>query len=574
MPHPSRTLLATILGLALASAPFAGAQEASFGEVVDVALVEVEVWVSDSAGNPVAGLSAADFEVFEDGAPVVISHFREVQGATEREQVIPLLEPQATPQQIPRRVPVRAPGHLVVYFDQNHLRPGTRKRMIQDLRLVLVAEEVAPERVLLLSQADRLRTVAPFGSSLRKLEEALDELESTGAQGFQNRLEKRQELTQLQELWQENPDCNRFLRTALALVERYAAEQGAEVQKTLSNLETATIFLAGLPGVKTLLYVSDALEISPGVDLFAYVDAICPTQGRNTSIGVLSSRLRDEFTRLSRQANAGRVTFYTVQSQGLEVDFLSGADQTMIEFQGGGTVGFESTLRNNQREGHFVLADETGGRTVVNRNRFLPELRGIASSMNNYYSLAYAAPHGGDGEFHRIEVKVRDGKLNLRHRLDYRDKDADDRLADRLESTSFLGYISNPLDARVGAGEARPWNRKLVSLPVHVQVPVARLTFLPHGGTPTAQVTIRIAARNTETNKVVYHHKVQRAPRPAAKVEALDFSAVFKLEKGIYVLAAGLRDDASRESSFIRTFIDLGEAENDSDKKTRRRDRR
>lgn len=570
--HPLHFLRKTcLLTLALTVATAsAWAQEASFGETVDVQLVEVEVWVTDQDGIPVPGLSVEDFIVKEDGKPVTVSHFREVQGAPQQTASAPPLEPKATPQRLPRPAPTRAPGHLIFYFDQNHLKPATRNRMIQDIRLFLVSGEVAPQRVLILSQSERLETVAPFGSSLPKLEQALDRLEALGANGGRFEAEKRREVLQLQVAWREDADCNRFLPNALSQVNRYANETGARVQATLGNLETATIFLAGLPGVKTLVYVSDSLETAPGNDLMAFVESLCSTAFRSTTTGTLSNRLRDEFTQLTQKANAGRVTFYTMQAKGLGLDFLGGADQQMVEFQGGNEGGFESALRNNERGGHLVLADETGGETILNTNRFLPQLKGIARVMDSYYSLAYEPPHGGDGGFHRIKVTVPGKKVNVRHRLDYRHKDADDHLADRLESTSFLGYSSNPLGMRIGIGEVRPWSRNRVSFPVHVQVPVDQLTFLPHGGRPTAQVTIRIAARDTETDKVVYHQKVQQTKRPPAKVQAIDFSAVFKVEKGNYVVAAGLRDDASRESAFIRTFVDLREQDESKGKKRRR----
>ena len=48
---------------------------ASFFAPVDVPLVSIEVFVHDRDGRPVPGLAIEDFEVFEDGNPVAISHF-------------------------------------------------------------------------------------------------------------------------------------------------------------------------------------------------------------------------------------------------------------------------------------------------------------------------------------------------------------------------------------------------------------------------------------------------------------------------------------------------------------------
>ena len=60
----------------------AGAQEtppvvtgASFGDSVDVTVVNVEIYVRDREGNPVRGLTADDFRVEQDGEPKPISNF-------------------------------------------------------------------------------------------------------------------------------------------------------------------------------------------------------------------------------------------------------------------------------------------------------------------------------------------------------------------------------------------------------------------------------------------------------------------------------------------------------------------
>ena len=57
-----------IFAALLVAAAAAQDAPATFGETVDVELVNVEVWVTDNKDNAVTGLTAADFEVREDGA--------------------------------------------------------------------------------------------------------------------------------------------------------------------------------------------------------------------------------------------------------------------------------------------------------------------------------------------------------------------------------------------------------------------------------------------------------------------------------------------------------------------------
>jgi len=50
-------------------------------EKIDVSVVNVDVTVTDRAGNPVRGLTRDDFEVFEDGRPQPITNFYAVEHA-------------------------------------------------------------------------------------------------------------------------------------------------------------------------------------------------------------------------------------------------------------------------------------------------------------------------------------------------------------------------------------------------------------------------------------------------------------------------------------------------------------
>src|SRR5689334_1328441 len=96
MRHHSRPFALVLLTLALAlSAPAAhakpakppeppsttansAAEQGAYFENVNVDLINVEVFVTDKAGNPVKGLTQADFQILEDGRPVTISNFYSV----------------------------------------------------------------------------------------------------------------------------------------------------------------------------------------------------------------------------------------------------------------------------------------------------------------------------------------------------------------------------------------------------------------------------------------------------------------------------------------------------------------
>src|SRR5262245_15207259 len=49
----------------------------TLGETIEVSIVNVDVFVTDKAGNRVRGLTKDDFEVFEDGVKQPLSNFAE-----------------------------------------------------------------------------------------------------------------------------------------------------------------------------------------------------------------------------------------------------------------------------------------------------------------------------------------------------------------------------------------------------------------------------------------------------------------------------------------------------------------
>ena len=67
-----------------------------------------------------------------------------------------------------------------------------------------------------------------------------------------------------------------------------------------------------------------------------------------------------------------------------------------------------------------MLADETDGRAIVNRNNLLPGLSQIVSDQSAYYLLGYTSSVAPtDGEFHEIDVEVLRDDVRVRARRGY-----------------------------------------------------------------------------------------------------------------------------------------------------------
>ena len=65
----------------------------------------------------------------------------------------------------------------------------------------------------------------------------------------------------------------------------------------------------------------------------------------------------------------------------------------------------------------YVLADQTDGRAIINRNNLVPGLQQMMRDSSTYYLLGYNSTRSPtDGKFHEIDVRVRHDDIQVRHR--------------------------------------------------------------------------------------------------------------------------------------------------------------
>ncbi|HEX6641592.1 MAG TPA: hypothetical protein VF215_10795, partial [Thermoanaerobaculia bacterium] len=77
----TRRRTVAVLSLLLILTTAIRAQIPSLGETIEIAIVNVDVIVTDGAGKRVRGLTREDFEIYEDGKLQPLSHFAEYQGS-------------------------------------------------------------------------------------------------------------------------------------------------------------------------------------------------------------------------------------------------------------------------------------------------------------------------------------------------------------------------------------------------------------------------------------------------------------------------------------------------------------
>jgi VWFA-related protein len=566
--RPTAGPLAAALLVASAIAPYAArAQDAPPAgaapavERMDVIVVNVEVWVTDKDDIPIRGLTASDFEILEDGKPMPITNFSEI-GAEPGSARSPYATSPAAPPGGPVPPAPQAepdePGQLVVYFDQLHVTPMGTRRLLNDLKSFLASGPTPPERVLILRQSFDLFTEAPFGSTRQELEAALARLSESATLGA---ADARFGLSRLQDAWaiaQERPNpCRDFAVSARSEIATHIAAVDRGATATIENLQRTAQLLAALPGHKTLIFVSDSLETRPGAELVRFASNLCGGERELAELSHMgdAAQLIRRLQDFAEEANRNRVTVYPFQPSGIQGPSMMGPEQGSVDFFA--SSGVDSLLRSVRRDGLVELARQTGGRTVFDRNRFDDDLLRLGTDMASYYSLGYSPGRTTATGNHIIDVRLR-GTLaknaRLRHRLGYRDRESEDVLQERLEGALAFGAMRNPLGVRLAVGTLGKADKGKYGMPLHVLVPTTAITFFPQQSGERARLRVAIQASNPKTRK---REKLEQSFSPGrpASAQTLDLRLLLRLPEGVHVVAVGVRDELTGESSVVATTV-------------------
>lgn len=569
----SRSLALLAVGIVLAggavlsqsrpAAPPAATAIEAFGETVDVTVVNVDVYVTDKQGNRIKGLSKDDFQLFEDGKPVQITNFYAVEGGQPAKQSdpLPLVQegaptltappagPPAAPKPAESTIPDEQRLHLIVYIDNYNLRPFNRNRAMRDLRQFLAKSVRIGDRVMLVSYDRELHVRRPFTSDPMAVASALLELEKLSAQGVHADSERRDILTAI--------DDAESAAEVAGRVRTYAESQFNDLEFTITALKKMVEQLAGLPGRKAILYVSDGLPMRVAEDIYYAMNLKFPQQTSLLEAQTYDASRR--YQELAAQANAHRVTFYMLEATGLRVSAAADASQQNPQLG----VQVEQIHFSNLQAPLQMLAEETGGLAVINTNNLLPRLERVAEDFNTYYSLGYQPSHAGDGRFHKFEVKMKRKDLRARSREGYRDRPVESKMADGTLAVLRFGAETNPLGVDLQVGGITPRSDGMYNVDVTVRIPLSRIVLIPREALHEGRLRVFVAAMDREENT----SEVGNAPVPiqvpqdklaAALSQYYAYTLTLVMRPGPQRVGVGVRDDLGASTSFLYQTINVG----------------
>ncbi|MCP4661306.1 MAG: VWA domain-containing protein [bacterium] len=587
------------------------AQDERFFETVDVNVVNIEVIVTDKAGKPVTGLGRDDFEVYEDGERMKLSNFYAVEG---RESVAPAGAGEAAP---PLPAAEAAPGpetkylNLVVFIDNLNILPQNRNILFENLREYLRERLDPRDQVMVVSFDGGTDIVQPFTNDAQALVAALERLETEVGRHVVLDSERRMWAQQVQSASTRdfNPPKTRgggpgshpgggelsftaerdpeFEMAVDAAVEhsrslRHIAERRVQkVRGTVAALRGFCQSLAGIPGRKALVYVSDGLPLRPADSLAQeFSDKFERWMMRNEehipsskyrdleqaiiSLGSMQFDVSREFRGLVEAASSERVAFYPISHQGQRGGYVS------ADVRGTASAAAVRMEQMTLRSSLLDMAEGTGGVAFIETPNLSALLERVVEDFTSFYSLGYTSPRSESGDFHKIKVKVKDQGLKVRHLRGYRDKTAGVELGDLALGAVHYGIGSNPLEVSIEAGDPVPsGKRKKLRVPVTIKIPFNKLVLVPDEGFHSGRLSLSVTVRDDESGGASPPQQIELPIQvPSDKiVEAMGtvvaYSVELEMKRGSKRISVGVHDHFGQVNSTVSLELSVGDEVND-----------
>jgi VWFA-related protein len=599
------TLLAALLlsmTSGLTTPPKVTAQEKPIGpdlffDTVDVEVVNLEVMVTAGDGTPVTGLTAEDFEILVDDQPAPITNFFEVVNRqTSVVGIGPIETAGATAEEfLPSPDTERL--HLVVVLDTLNMRAANRGAIFDRLTDYFWEEFDRRDRIMLAVLDGGITVHQPFTNDPGLVVQTLNELRTRVGPNARIDAQQRMLVRQLQGASlavNPGPASGGLALDRMALADFEEAQRVAEqlagdirdlaearfqaVRSSLAAIQEFTDSLAGLPGRKAILYVSDGLPVRT-IDAMAqawlnkYSDWIAQQNVSSlmddivdmTSAGS-SSRYDASvyFDRLLSRAAVNRVTFYPVSH-------ASSGGHLSPEFAGAGTSSGRGAMspdvvaldQINREDPLLVMAEKTGGVASTRGANLLELMRRVVADFETFYSLGYSPGDGIDEERHEVEVRVKAPGLEVRHLGSFQQKAPLDELRDLTLSALHYGLEKNPLNVRLDPGQAVNTKGNRYRVPVMVKIPFQELLLLPEQDHHLGRVTLFVVARDERGGVSPFQHVEMPIRIPNDRIaEAMLGVAAYELQlemkEGAQRISIGVRDQLAKVDATVNLELNVG----------------
>lgn len=382
----------------------------TFDDRADVVEVEIPINVASRHGEPVRGLTAADFEIEQEGVIQEIVDFRVVDLA--------LVEPGVSRTEIENAVPGTARRHLMLLFDLSFSSPHALLRAREAARKFVVEELHPTDLVAVATHSAEVgsRLLVTFTPDRLQLARAIDTLGAPRSFGL-GRLDPLRFMIEDPELIQMEAYTDQGLDSPANALEQSVAAHlniiGKEIAKAERSFSGSRISswsrsmgelarsLDSVSGRKHIIYFSEGFDgrLLLGRRPDAY------DRGANEDINNLLTGNIGLVDTDQMYGNTG------LQSSvaGMLAEFRR-ADCVIQAIDIGGLRAdsqSEQRARDVGRDALFYIANDTGGELYLNANDFGAQLSEVLTRSSVTY-LVTIRPRdlAHDGAYHRLRVRA------------------------------------------------------------------------------------------------------------------------------------------------------------------------
>jgi VWFA-related protein len=409
---------------------------------VEVMLVPVPVFVTDSQGRPVEGLTAEDFSLSEEGKPRPIVYFEPV--SHERLAA-------AAPRDRARPLPPGLRRHFLLFFDLTFSSSSgllrAREAAIQFLSNEVLATDLVG--VATFSTLGGLKILSNFTSDRERviqvvntlgLVKTADVIQDPVGFVFDPSLQRPEGPGNVP----SGIDSNNLAQLAdhlRALSDRMKqSDQNAyrnQATEFLGQFMDLSSALGSLSGRKYILLLSEGIDskyiTGAGITQFDE-DFEKLATGRveqiNTDTRFGRPELRDMLMKGLSDAAAADVVIHALDTSGLGGE----AGGPTGRGEGGG----QDTL--------FLMANETGGKLYKNVNDLREPLANIVKETSSYYLLGFnPADLERKGRFRKIKVDVKRSGVKVTARRGYFEPKTADKMTEAERKLQVAEYVTKDL---------------------------------------------------------------------------------------------------------------------------------
>lgn len=336
-------------------------QAAVFKSKIDI--VELDVRVLDKSGQPIRGLTASDFSVFEDGKLQQVALF----------EAVDVAEPETPP---------------AAWMAEVTPDVTTNETRVSRLWVVVIDDALIPLDPTVVQNSRKIVRQVIDKVSAEDLVAIVYTGDSKQAQDFTNDRNKL-----LQTLDRFHPGLARWKNGA-----------GQDQQFWLGSANTVlnvTDTLSAMPHMrKALIWVTPGAPLNPHPVPGAYED--------------VDIRLKDLTERIFAKAKSANVPIYPIDPCGLMGLKLYINDGNLA------VPDEPSSAWVRAMDDMLMTAANTGGRAVVNANDFASGINEIFSENRSYYVLGYYPTNAASDEtLRRLQVRVNRDDVEVRTRSSY-----------------------------------------------------------------------------------------------------------------------------------------------------------